>query len=48
MISGELRHVPGTIDSVRWEETREQFASPGLDVLSPNAAEGKTTLTLNY
>ena len=48
VISGELKHVPGTIDSVNWVESREGFVFEGEDVLSTNASEGIVTLTLNY
>jgi hypothetical protein len=46
--SGQLRHIPGTIDAVEWRETVEDFRFPGRDVLSTDRSEGATTLTLNY
>jgi hypothetical protein len=48
VISGELKHVPGTIDAVRWVESREGFVFRGEDVLSTDASEGIVALTLNY
>ncbi len=48
VISGELQGVPGTIDSVRWVESRDPFVFEGEDVLSTDRSEGVVTLTLNY
>jgi hypothetical protein len=48
VITGELRHVPDTIDAFEWVETPHRFQFRGEDVLSTNAAEGGVTLTLNY
>ena len=45
---GELRGVPGTIDSVVWNEDWQTFFF-GRDVaLSTDRSEGFTSLTLNY
>lgn len=46
--SGELRHVPGTIDSMVWQESWEEFSFGRDVVLSTDAHEGFRTLTLNY
>jgi hypothetical protein len=48
VISGELKHVPGTIDAVQWVESREKFVFHGEDVLSTNSSEGGVALPLNY
>jgi hypothetical protein len=48
VVSGELRGIPGTIDSFKWAESRENYVFNGEDILSTDNAEGVTTLTLNY
>jgi len=46
--TGELRHIPETIDSVRWVEDWESFFF-GRDVaLSTDRSEGFTSLMFNY
>lgn len=45
---GELRHVPGTIDSFRWVEDWETFFFGRDVVLSTDSAEGFASLTLLY
>jgi|KBSMisStandDraft_5_1062788.scaffolds.fasta_scaffold15496_6 hypothetical protein len=46
--SGELRGVPGTLDSVQWVETPQHFVFSQEVVLSTNNAEGYTTWDLRY
>ena len=46
--SGELRHIPGTIDSFRWVEDWETFLFDRDVVLSTDRAEGFTALNLRY
>jgi hypothetical protein len=46
--SGVIRHVPGTIDSLFWEEDRERFFFGQDVVLSTDSREGHRTWTLNY
>ena len=46
--TGELRHVPGTIDSVQWVEDWESFFFGTDVVLSTDSSEGFTSWTLNY
>jgi len=46
--SGDLRGVPGAIDSVEWVETQESFYFGRDVVLSTDNSEGYTTLTLIY
>ena len=46
--SGQLRHVPGTIDAHRWVEDWESFYFGQTKVLSRDSSEGFTSLTLNY
>ncbi len=46
--SGVIRHVPGTIDSLFWEEDRQRFFFGQDVVLSTDSGEGFTTWTLNY
>lgn len=46
--TGELRHIPGTIDSVRWVEDWESFFFGRDVVLSTDRSEGFTSLTFNY
>jgi len=48
VFSGEIRGVPGTIDSLYWDEHRDEFAFTRDVVLSTDSSEGFTTLTLNY
>jgi len=45
---GELRHVPGTIDSFVWHEDWEEFFFGQDVVLSTDRSEGFTSWTLNY
>jgi hypothetical protein len=45
---GELRHVPGTIDSMRWVEDWETFSFGRDVVLSTDSSEGFASLTLLY
>jgi hypothetical protein len=46
--TGELRHVPGTIDSLRWIEDWETFFFGRDTVMSTDRSEGFSSLTLNY
>jgi hypothetical protein len=46
--TGELRGVPGTIDSVVWHEDWEDFLFSQDVVLSTDPSEGHTTWTLQY
>jgi hypothetical protein len=46
--SGELRHVPGTIDSFVWVEDWDTFNFGRDVVLSTDRSEGFTSLTLLY
>ncbi len=46
--TGELQHVPGTIDSVVWQENWQSFFFGRDVVLSTDNSEGFTTLTLAY
>jgi len=46
--SGNLRHIPGTIDSMKWVEDWETFHFGRDIVLSTDRSEGFTSLTLNY
>jgi len=46
--TGELRHIPETIDSVRWVEDWESFFFGRDVVLSTDRSEGFTSLTFNY
>ena len=48
VFSGEIRGVPGTIDSLYWEEHRDEFAFTRDVVLSTDSGEGFSSLTLNY
>lgn len=45
---GELRHVPGTIDSMVWNEDWETFFFGRDVVLSTDSGEGYASLTLLY
>ncbi|MCC7373206.1 MAG: hypothetical protein IT581_01020 [Verrucomicrobiales bacterium] len=45
---GDLKHVPGTIDSMVWKEDWESFYFGQDVVLSTDASEGYTAWTLNY
>ena len=45
---GRATGIPGTIDSFKWVESRENYVFNGEDILSTDNAEGVTTLTLNY
>ena len=46
--SGELKWVPGTIDSSTWVENWDVFTFGRDVVLSTDTSEGFTSLTLNY
>ena len=46
--SGELRHVPGTIDSMVWHEDWESFLFGQDVVLSTDPSAGFTNWTLRY
>jgi hypothetical protein len=46
--SGVARHVPGTIDSLVWQEDWETFFFGQDVVLSTDSREGHRTWTLNY
>lgn len=46
--SGELRHVPGTIDSMVWVEDWETFFFGRDVILSTDSDEGFASLTLIY
>ncbi|MFT3704515.1 MAG: hypothetical protein QM802_19260 [Agriterribacter sp.] len=48
VFSGEIRGVPGTIDSLFWDEHRDEFAFTRDVVLSTDSSEGFSALTLNY
>jgi hypothetical protein len=48
VFSGDMRAVPGTIDSLYWEEHRDEFLFNRDVVLSTDSREGFTSLTLNY
>ena len=45
---GELRHIPGTIDSMVWNEDWEAFYFSRDVVLSEDSSEGYASLTLLY
>jgi len=46
--TGQLKHVPGTIDSMKWIEDYDSFYFGQDVVLSTDSDEGYTTWTLNY
>lgn len=46
--SGDIRSVPGTIDSLYWQEHRDELAFTRDIVLSTDTNEGFTSLTINY
>lgn len=48
VFSGEMRGIPGTIDSLYWDEQREDFLFNRDVVLSTDAREGFTSLTTQY
>ena len=48
VISVEMKGVPGTIDSVHFEEIRNEFTFNGEDVLSTDPGEGHVSLELDY
>jgi len=48
VFSGEIRHVPGTIDSLFWEEQRDEFLFGQDVVLSTDPREGFSAWTLAY
>ena len=45
---GELKHIPGTIDSFQWVENWDSFYFGQDKVLSTDSSEGFTSLTLLY
>jgi hypothetical protein len=46
--SGAIRHVPGTIDGLVWQEDWDTFFFGRDIVLSTDRSEGTRSLTLNY
>lgn len=48
VLTGQTRHVPGTIDSLYWEPIPKLIYFPGDDILSTDPSEGVRRLTLNY
>lgn len=48
VFSGTIRSVPHTIDSLFWEEQRNDFAFTRDVVLSTDSGEGFSALTLQY
>lgn len=48
VFSGEIRHVPNTIDSLYWEEYRDDFNFTRDVILSTDSSEGFTSLMLTY
>ena len=48
VFSGTIQGVPGTIDSLFWQERRDEFAFTRDVVLSTDPREGFTSLTINY
>lgn len=48
VFSGEIQGIPNTIDSLYWEEHRDEFAFTRDVVLSTDSSEGFTSLTINY
>jgi len=48
VFSGDIRGVPGTIDSLYWDEHRDEFAFTQDVVLSTDSSEGFSRWTLNY
>ena len=48
VFSGDIRSVPNTIDSLYWEEHRDDFAFTRDVVLSTDGGEGFSSLTINY
>ena len=48
VFSGDIRAVPGTIDSLYWEEHRDDFAFTRDVVLSTDSSEGFSSLTIRY
>jgi hypothetical protein len=48
VFTGEIRSVPGTIDSLYWEEHRDEFAFTKDVVVSTDTKEGYPTWTLLY
>jgi len=48
VFSGEIRAVPNTIDSLYWEEFRDEFAFTKDVVISKDTSEGYPTWTLAY
>ena len=48
VFSGNIRSVPGTIDSLYWEEQRNDFAFTRDVVLSTDSSEGFSSLTIRY
>lgn len=45
---GELRHIPGTIDSLKWVQDWETFLFSRDVILSTDSSEGFSQLTLMY
>ena len=48
VFSGDIKGVPGTIDSMYWEEYRKDYAFTRDVVLSTDSNEGNRTWQLNY
>lgn len=48
VFSGEIRGVPGTIDSLFWDEHRDDFVFSRDVVMSTDPREGHSTWTLLY
>lgn len=48
VFSGVIRAVPGTIDSLYWDEHRSEFAFTKDVVLSTDSSEGRRTWNLLY
>jgi hypothetical protein len=48
VVEGQMKFIPGTIDSWQWVETPHAVTFLGEDVLSTDSSEGVVTLTLNY
>ena len=48
VFSGEIRSIPGTIDSLYWEEQRDEFVFSQDVVLSTDSSEGHASWTLLY
>ena len=48
VLAGEMKFIPGTIDSWYWAQMPKNFNFPGDDILSTDPSEGVRQLTLNY